>query len=45
MDGSTQGGLVGDKVVFTDVGTNLWQVNVWGAATGTEASPFEELVS
>ena len=45
MDGTTQGGIIGDKVEFIDVGTNLWHVNVWNSATGTEASPFEALVS
>ena len=45
MDGTTQGGIIGDKVEFIDVGTNLWHVNVFNSATGTEASPFEALVS
>ena len=45
LDGTTQGGIIGDRVEFIDVGTNLWHVNVWNSATGTEASPFEELVS
>ena len=45
MDGTTQGGIIGDRVEFIDVGTNLWHVNVWNSATGTEASPFEALVS
>jgi len=45
MEGTTQGGIIGDKVVLIDVGTNLWHVNVFNSATGTEASPFEALVS
>ena len=45
LDGTTQGGIIGDKVEFIDVGTNLWHVNVFNSATGTEASPFEALVS
>ena len=44
FDGSTTGGLVGDRVVLTDIASNLWQVNVFGASTGTEATPFSATV-
>jgi hypothetical protein len=45
LDGTTQGGIIGDRIELIDVGTDLWHVNVWSSATGTEASPFEALVS
>jgi len=44
MDGSTTGGLAGDKVVLIDIAANLWQVNYIGAATGVEADPFSATV-
>ncbi len=40
MDGSTQGGLVGAVLVFTDIGSGIWDCQYHGDATGTEATPF-----
>lgn len=44
MDGSTKGGIKGDRIVLKDVSANLWTVSIFGAATGTEASPFSAAV-
>ncbi|MGE3840055.1 MAG: hypothetical protein AB7I50_00565 [Vicinamibacterales bacterium] len=40
MDGSTQGGVVGDEVVFQDIAADVWQVQARLQQSGTEASPF-----
>lgn len=45
FNGSTTGGIKGATVVLQDVATNLWSVNIVGAATGTEATPFSATVS
>lgn len=45
FDGSTTGGLVGDRVELIDIAADLYQVNVFAAATGTEATPFSATVS
>jgi hypothetical protein len=45
MNGSTTGGLKGAVIELEDVDTNLWQVTVRSAATGTEATPFSATVS
>lgn len=44
FNGSTTGGIKGDRVLLKDVATNLWAVNVIGAASGVEASPFSATV-
>lgn len=44
MDGSTMGGLKGDKIILQDVALNVWAVSMWAQATGTEASPFSATV-
>jgi hypothetical protein len=44
MDGSTKGGIKGDRIVLKDVSANVWAVSIFGAATGTEASPFSAAV-
>lgn len=44
MNGSTLGGLLGDRIILTDVATNLWSVNIIAAATDTEATPFSATV-
>lgn len=44
MNGTTTGGIKGDRVVLKDVAANLWAVNVRGSATGTEATPFSAAV-
>lgn len=45
MDGSTTGGIKGDRIKLKDVAENLWAVEVIGSATGTEATPFSADVS
>jgi co-chaperonin GroES (HSP10) len=44
MDGSTKGGIKGDRIILKDVSANVWAVSIFGAATGTEASPFSAAV-
>lgn len=44
MDGSTKGGIKGDRIVLKDVSANVWAVSIFGAATGTEATPFSAAV-
>lgn len=44
FNGSTTGGIKGDRVMLKDAGTNLWSVQVFGAATGVEATPFSATV-
>ena len=45
MNGTTTGGLVGDRILLKDIAAGFWQVQVIGAATGTEATPFSATVS
>lgn len=40
LNGSTKGGIKGDRIKLVDVGTALWQVNGILIGTGTEATPF-----
>lgn len=40
MDGSTRGGVKGDKVVFKDIAADSWQVTGTLQESGTEATPF-----
>jgi hypothetical protein len=40
MDGSTQGGVVGDEVTFIDVKADVYAVQARLQQSGTEASPF-----
>lgn len=44
MNGTTTGGLLGTHVELIDVASGLWSVQMTGAATGTEASPFSATV-
>lgn len=44
LNGTTTGGLKGDLITFTDIGTDRYQVDLLGAATGTEATPFSATV-
>ena len=44
LDGSTKGGIKGDKILLTDIAVNLWSVEVKVSATGTEASPMSATV-
>lgn len=45
MNGSTKGGIKGDRIHLVDVSAGLWAVKVTGSATGTEATPFSAAVS
>lgn len=40
MDGSTQGGLIGAILEFTDIADTTWDCQYHGDATGSEATPF-----
>lgn len=40
MDGTTRGGFAGDIILLEDVATAIWSVQIFGHATGTEATPF-----
>lgn len=44
LNGTTLGGLKGDMVQIRDVATNLFMVEAYTAATGTEATPFSATV-
>lgn len=44
LNGSTTGGLVGDRIKLTDLKANLWAVEMVSASTGTEATPFSATV-
>jgi len=44
LNGSTTGGILGATITLQDVATNKFSVNVTGAATGTEATPFSAAV-
>lgn len=45
MDGSTQGGVLGDRVVLVDYKAGFWGVQMWITQSGTEATPFSAAVS
>lgn len=45
MNGSTKGGILGDRIVLKDVAAGLWSVRMTASGTGTEASPFSAAVS
>ncbi len=44
MNGSTKGGLKGDRIKLKDVAANTWQVQMICAGTGTEVTPFSAAV-
>lgn len=44
LNGTTLGGLKGDFITIRDVEANLFQVQAFTAATGTEATPFSATV-
>ncbi|MEX2741092.1 hypothetical protein AB3480_06545 [Rhizobium mongolense] len=44
MNGSTKGGLKGDRIRLKDIAANLWQVQIICAGTGTEVTPFSAAV-
>lgn len=45
LNGSTTGGVKGDRIELIDIATNLWYVRINGSATGSEATPFSATVS
>ncbi len=44
LDGTTTGGVKGDRFKIKDMATNLWAVQAIMSATGTEATPFSAAV-
>lgn len=40
LNGSTKGGIKGDRIKLKDVAAGLWAVNIIGSATGSEVTPF-----
>lgn len=44
MNGTTKGGILGDRIRLRDVATNVWSVLMTGSATGTEVTPFSAAV-
>lgn len=44
MNGTTTGGLKGDKVILQDVAAGNWSVLYVGAGTGTLSTPFSATV-
>lgn len=40
INGTTQGGMIGDKIVLIDIAANTWQVTMNMQASGTVATPF-----
>ncbi len=44
FDGSTRGGLVGDRVLVRDIAAGVWMVQSSLVGTGTEATPFSAAV-
>lgn len=45
MDGSTKGGIIGDRIELIDIGANQWAVNGFIKQSGDEASPFSAEVA
>lgn len=45
LDGSTQGGIIGDWIELEDIGANQWHVHGFLKQSGTEATPFDATVS
>lgn len=44
MNGTTTGGVKGDMIRLIDVSSGIWSVQIYGSATGTEATPFSSAV-
>lgn len=44
LNGTTTGGLAGDRFVLVDIGTGQWEITGWMSATGTEVTPFSAAV-
>jgi len=44
LNGSTTGGIVGDRFILKDIKSGKWQVTAQMSGTGTEATPFSATV-
>ena len=44
LNGTTTGGLAGDRFTLIDIGTGQWEITGWMTATGTEVTPFSAAV-
>ncbi len=44
MNGTTTGGIRGDRIEIEDFKAGFWSVSIIGSGTGTEASPFSSAV-
>lgn len=44
-NGTTTGGIKGERTLIKDISSGFFQVNITGSATGTEATPFSAAVS
>ena len=44
FNGTTKGGIKGDRVYLRDIAANLWHVSIHGSGTGTEATAFSAAV-
>lgn len=44
LNGTTTGGLAGDRIVLVDIGAGQWELTGWTSATGTEVTPLSAAV-
>ena len=44
LNGSTKGGIKGDKIILKDIQSTLWSVDAELSGTGTEVTPFSAAV-
>ena len=44
LNGSTKGGIKGDKIILKDIQSTLWSVDAELSGTGTEITPFSAAV-
>jgi hypothetical protein len=44
LNGSTKGGIYGDRIELTDVQAGIWSVRLVLSGTGTEVTPFSAAV-
>lgn len=44
LNGTTKGGYAGDFIEIVDIASGLFAVQIYGKATGTEATPFSAAV-
>lgn len=45
LNGTTKGGIKGDRIRLVDIAADLWFVDIKASATGTEATPFSAAVA